>query len=341
MEWLRVVEIGCLDGSTRVLFDDTAERARADYRQYAEEPLRAAIEGGEYRPGLHCADCKLVSLCPRVQQAPGLLGIDGPETRWRSWSVTAGREHAKCARRAYLAALWLPAAELAESAAIRRGRAVHASLEHQHRKVPVERCRSADAPEATDLLRIGDYVLEGTEAALAVQMIGDHAAVCPWRGPSPSAEAAVERSVFVFDQTANVLVTAKIDLLHARDGAWVLRETKTRRAASVVDPLGEYPQLALALVLAASGVTIDGLRIAKVELEFLGGSGPVIVPFYPEDRFTLLRARAIVRQHSEAWRMDTAFKHSVGKHCADCRVARWCADAPEERIGTEKPEGEE
>ena len=339
VELVRVVEVGCLDGSQRVVFNGTAEAARAAYRDYAEEPLRAAIRGGEYRPGGHCADCRLVSVCPAVTQAPGLLGADRPTPWRRTWSVTTSREHSACARREYLSSLHLPGRARPETMAVQRGRAVHAWLERSHGDPEAGGCRAIEPPEPTPSWTFAGFELTGEEAALAVQMIGDHAAVCPVDGASPDTRFEPERSVFVFDRAANALVIAKADLLFLRDGAWVLRETKTTSSASVYDPIARYPQTALAIVLAASGGRLDGLAIGCVELELLTGSGPLRIPFDPRDSYTVRHAREVLRRHAGGWLRDTEFKPDPGPGCASCRWTRWCAEAAD---GTgASPEGEE
>lgn len=326
---VRVTEVGCLDGSHRVLFDGTAEEARAAYRQDAEELLHAVLNGGDYRPGGGCADCRLVSLCPAVPQTPGALQASRGTAWRRSWSVTTSREHSVCARRTYLYSVHLPGDARPEPAAAMRGRAVHAWLERAHRERPAGGCRAAAAPEPEQLRQSAGSRLTRREAALAAQMIGDHAAVCPLVGAPLEARFEPERTVYAFDRTANAFVAVKADLLYLRDGAWVVRETKTTSSFSVFDPITRYPQTALAIVLAAAGVPVDGTAIRHVELELLTGRGPMLIGFDPFDTVTLRRAHESVRARAAGWLGDLEFKPNPGSHCAECRWTAWCAEASE------------
>ena len=93
VRWIRVVEIGCEDASYRLAFEGTAEKAAALYDAHARSRLRAAVTGGEYRPGDGCPDCKLISVCPALPRRPGILGISDASRRVRTWSVTNGRHY--------------------------------------------------------------------------------------------------------------------------------------------------------------------------------------------------------------------------------------------------------
>ena len=65
------------------------------------------------------------------------------------------------------------------------------------------------------------------------------------------------------DTAANVIVTARPDLLYLEDGAWVWREIKSRARPPRpgTDLLEEFPQLALGMILLAentAGGQADG-----------------------------------------------------------------------------------
>jgi hypothetical protein len=87
---VRVVEVGCEDGSHNVLFNDSPDEAVALYNKFARGQVRESVDGGEYRPGYDCADCALVAVCPAVPKRPGFLGIDDRSMPRRSWSATDG-----------------------------------------------------------------------------------------------------------------------------------------------------------------------------------------------------------------------------------------------------------
>ena len=69
----------------------------------------------------------------------------------------------------------------------------------------------------------------------------------------PLGEVRVEPLLTVHDTAANVIVTARPDVLYVEDGSWVWRETKsmTRPPRPGTDLLEEFPQLALGMIMLA------------------------------------------------------------------------------------------
>src|ERR1039457_5722577 len=83
---IRVVEVGCEDGSWQEMFSGSPQKARRYYDEHAKARLSAVTAGGEYRPGDDCAGCKLAGTCPALPSRPGMLGIigTGPVRTWSS-----------------------------------------------------------------------------------------------------------------------------------------------------------------------------------------------------------------------------------------------------------------
>ncbi|WFF08714.1 PD-(D/E)XK nuclease family protein [Micromonospora sp. WMMD1076] len=324
---VRVVEVGCLDGSARVLFDDTRQEAIERYKAVVEEPLTTVTAGGDHRPGYDCVRCVLVDCCPAVPSMPGLLGVSASTEPRRTWSVSTGADNAACPARAYFRSLFLPGdRSVEETPATRRGRAVHHWIEQRHRAIPHRGCRAPDVPGSTRSWTSGGWSVEGKEARLGVQMIGDHSLICPIRGLTDEATLLPEHLIVVFDPEANALVVAKADLLYRDTAGWTLRETKSRRAPGHPG-FTTFPQLALAVLLSAGDVYAEHGTRLRVELERLTSTGPILTGVEVDDPAVRARAQRKVTSLAEGWFADTDYPTKPGKACRDCPFTRWCPDA--------------
>lgn len=321
---VRVVEIGCLDDTANVLFEDTPEAAVDKYQREAEELLRAVAAGSERRPGNDCAKCPLIGMCPAVPSRGGLLGIDDASKPLRTWSLTTTRQHRKCGPIPYFYDLRLPQERNAEqSPAIERGNAVHEWIEAKHLRTPRQACRADDVPDLTREERFADDALQ---AKLGMRMIGDHSLVCPLRDTDQETEVYPEHPVVVYDPAANVVVIAKTDLLYLTAGVWRLRETKTSQYPSEGDLLKKFPQIALAIVFSAEGVLGAGNTVCRVELERLTAHGPTLIEFDVRDPEVVAEARKVVQLEVAGWHADLARATKPGKECRTCVFTRWCPD---------------
>ncbi|MDQ3578798.1 MAG: PD-(D/E)XK nuclease family protein [Actinomycetota bacterium] len=324
---VRIVEVGCADGSANVLFTGTRQDALDRY-SVVEESLTDAVTGSGYLPGYDCARCVLVDICPVVPSMPGLLGVEGGTGPRRSWSVTTARTYDSCPARAYFYQLSLPGDRAVEDTdATRRGKAVHHWIEQRHRADPACACGASDVPNSADSWVSGDHHVEGEQARLGVQMIGDHSLVCPLRGLPADAQVLPEHLVVVFDPTANVVVVAKTDLLYQDADGWVLRETKTQHRPGHGDLFEDYPQLTLATVLSADGLFTEGEVGLRVEIERLTGAGPILTAVEVDDPAIVARARKELTSLVEGWFEDTEHPTKSGTACRDCPFTRWCPDA--------------
>lgn len=324
---VRVVEIGCSDGSHNVLFEGTAQEAHEKYRRDAESVVVAAASGTEYLPGADCGGCDLIGQCPAVPVRPGLLGVDGSGLPRRSWSLSSGRSFDDCPARLVAERLFLPRERAAEdSDYTRRGQAVHAWLEDLHRRLPARACSADEVPSTPDEWSAGRWSVSGEQARLGVQMISDHTLTCALRGPAGDVEAHPERPVVVFDPKANVVVVAKTDLLYRAGDVWKVRETKTVSVLDESDLMAQFPQLALAVVLSIE----DGIRAGepvRVELERLSATGPVVAELNVDDPEIVAAARSVVRARVEAWHASPALTARPGKVCKTCPFNQWCPES--------------
>lgn len=325
---LRVVEIGCEDGSVNILDDVDVDGARQRYRESGQHRAREVVQGGGQRnPGSSCQKCKLVDGCTAVPRADGILGIVERRRPRRTWSVTNGRAYIRCPAQEYLTRLNLPrasAVEYGESAT--RGQAVHTWIEQNHRRQPVRSCTAAEAPFA-DSWQAGPWEVTGSQALLGAQMIGDHALVCPLHHLLPDSPVGVERTVTAYDADANVVVIAKIDLVYRDGPACVLREMKTTEGTDGGDPLARYPQLSLGLLLLAHAVLGDGSANGRVELERLTPAGPVVESFHPTNSDHMEQARQVINNLAASWHADTTARAQPGPECHRCAVSQWCPEA--------------
>src|ERR1019366_6634648 len=67
--WVRVVEVGCGDGSARVLFEGDPDKAQREYEE-ARGRLRATVDSAERRPGRSCSSCRLAPTCLDLRKVP-------------------------------------------------------------------------------------------------------------------------------------------------------------------------------------------------------------------------------------------------------------------------------
>jgi hypothetical protein len=247
--------------------------------------------------------------------------------------MTTARDYRSCHRLPLVKDLQLPSdKEIEYGDAARRGHAVHAVLQKRHGAQHPQVCPTADASLRPDSWQAGGWEVSGAEAELGIQLLGDHHLVCPLRGLPADARILPEHTITAFDPLANVVVTAKVDLVTEQAGFWVLRETKTTSTTTAPDPLIRYPQLALNLLLLHGGALPGGSTRGRVELELLTPSGPVVVRLSPDDPAVLKRSRGVVTDLVRGWRKDTTFSPKDRLlSCPECSVARWCPDA---EVGT-------
>lgn len=329
--WVRVVEVGCGDGSARVLFEGDPDKAQREYEE-ARGRLRATVDSAERRPGRSCASCRLAPTCLDLHKVPGLLGIADATRPRRTLSVTDLRRHEKCPAQEHLRRLRLPRRLDIEygSRAVQRGKAVHKLLEHLHARTPHRRCTLADVPDPRGW-GAGEWHLTGREAELGAQMMARHVAVCPLKYADRDMPLSREPVLAFDDPVSDTVVIAEPDLLYWDGGGRVWRETKTTgyiADRSGKDVLEVYPQAALALVLLAEGALGGDPARSRVELEILRPSGPDLELISAGDPGRVAKAREVIASLAGPWHSDREFTANPGeKRCADCEVAQWCPSA--------------
>ncbi|MFF0579030.1 PD-(D/E)XK nuclease family protein [Streptosporangium saharense] len=328
---VRVVEVGCADGTLSVICDMTPEEADDAFSSTTAPLLDRLLSPPARNVGRDCLDCKIRDDCGLLRRAPGLLDLDGHGLPPRIWSVTAGRYHADCPAKAHFRALQLPDdPSTEEPAAIRQGRAVHAWLRDLHERRPLRPCSPGDLPTEPSRWEAGGYALDGAVAEQAAEMLRHHLRVCPLLGLPPESQVRCERSVVVEDRRANILALADVDMLYQRDGSWVYRELKTTSSAHPVPGpllLWRYPQLALAVLLFESGAIPLGSGSA-IELELLAPHGPDVRLIDPSSPRIREKARSVVRKGSAAWHEDDLYPPAPDERtCGACSYRYFCPSA--------------
>src|ERR1700677_3959378 len=217
---VRVVEIGLLDGSCAVLFEGTPEEAEGLYRTHTHDRIRAVSSGRSADPGTVCGDCKLITACDSLPRLPGLLGISDPAAPLRRWSVTNGRHYDRCPAQDHLLRLHLPKENEYGPEAV-RGQAVHEWLATNHGGGFNAVCTIWDIPPVPDDWTGGRWHVTGDQARYGAQMLASHADVCPFHRSGQITQVRVEPELTFHDAAANVVVTARPDLMYTDDGAGV------------------------------------------------------------------------------------------------------------------------
>lgn len=195
---VRVLQVSCVDGAERVRFDGTPAEAERLYAERGRPALRAlSSHTGARVPGPDCAPCKLHRGCDEPAQVPGLLGFRDRSRPRRTWSVEAGLRHRVCPASAHLHDLGLP------GEAPSRETVVRAHLARAHARPPHRPCTSgiwAPDPSVADLLAV-------------------HANTCALHTVTTGAPVHAGLRLPLQDPLADVLVLARVDLLHQEEGS--------------------------------------------------------------------------------------------------------------------------
>lgn len=324
---IRVAEVNLVLGSYEELFRGSPDDARRYFDAHGRDEVARLARGGAAKPGSDCGDCKLVASCDAVPIVPGLLGLPALQVPRRTMSASNLRYYRSCPAQAHLRSLHLPAkSEYDEASTL--GQAVHAWLDLRHREGGP--CRAEDAP--TGEWAAGPWAVTGDHARRGIEMISRHRETCPFQHVPTITDVRIEPLLAVYDPTAEIVVMAKPDMLYVDDDVLVWRELKTtakeRRFDSAKDPLDRNPQLALAVLLLASGALRPAGSDSRVELEVLRADGADLQLIDSTDAERIAKAREIIREYALPWRRDETFAARPGENCRWCPVSRWCPSFP-------------
>ena len=157
-------------------------------------------------------------------------------------------------------------------------------------------------------------------------MLAQHAAVCPLEGLDAGERVLVQHQVACYDPKSDLVIIAVPDLLYTRDGGWVWRETKTssRHLYEGEPLLRRYPQLALALVMIATGALGGELSRSRVEFELLHADDLSFEELDPSRPQIVSDAREVLASLARSWAEDSLYQAAPGRHCHGCEALEWC-----------------
>lgn len=334
-ERVRVYSAGLAEGRIRLLratgTDASADWSAAEIRDLHEQHvvprLGRVLDGRERIAGADCAGCKVLFECSAVPRAPALLAVPPPARprKRRTVSVSDLRAHHDCPARYHLTRVLKLPNSVRENEAVRRGRAVDSWLNARH--------ASADAPPCHEVpLPAHLPGLTDDELAPALGMLQAHRARCPLDNPAAT-QLRPQHRVTAHDPQADVLVIASCDLVYEERGGVVIRETKTSAfpPSSRAVLLEKHPQLALLVLLLASGVLGGDPRRSRVELENLRPDGAALEEFDPGDEATVEHARTVLASYTVPWSAETRYDAAPrpGYDCTGCEALSWCATGKE------------
>ncbi|MBA8928829.1 hypothetical protein BC739_006046 [Kutzneria viridogrisea] len=321
-ERVRVVVFGAMSPVAEQFPEWTVEQVRQRAQNEVAPRLIAVVDGTERRAGGDCAQCMLTSGCvalPSVDLLPDVPAVPGPK---RALSVTDLRHYRSCpARYHLLMQLHIRDVETVESQPIVVGRAVDTALRDRHTGASQHRRCGPDQP-----LDGAVTALSEESRSTASRMLAQHSALCPL--PDVEEHDGEPRNlVVVHDERLGVVFIAAPDLLYPRSGGWVWRETKTSMHRLPRDRplLQQVPQLALAVLMLASGALGRDAARSRVELEQLRPNGCALEELDPGNPVVVAEAREVIGGMVSPLLADTAYEPTPGRDCAGCEVRRWCA----------------
>ncbi|MEU8004231.1 PD-(D/E)XK nuclease family protein [Catellatospora sp. NPDC049111] len=324
---VRLVDVGCTDGSVRPLADWSADEVEEEFARHTKSALDRAITATSTQPGASCVNCKALSGCTALPRTPQLLTIAaaGPAQR-RSVSVSDLRAYADCPAKFLLTRQLKLKSKQPENAAIRRGRAVDAWLNRRHQTDPASPCRRPITPAELLAHATPEAPLHAEDAEKAAQMLRQHVYVCPLVGLAPTEQVRVQDTVSCYIPELNLVVLATPDLLHTRNGGWVWRETKTSGSGLFEGKplLAQYPQLALAILMINAGALGGDVSRSRVELELLTADDAVLEELDPSRTRVVDEARSVISDLADPWLKEAAYDPLPGRACQSCEALDWC-----------------
>ena len=324
--WVRVVEIGCVDGSIAVLFDDTPEQALSAYTGVVRNRAGALTEEDHVVPCSACGDCKTAGSCRALVPLDGLLGQVGRGHQSRSISPSELAKYAECPGRWLMESCAHLPKDPAGSEASERGRAVHDWLKAAHRRGTG--CEPADLPVPGGHLGLATGVLDAHAYAVAYPFLLQHVGRCPLSEPGVTV-VSVEGAVRGYDHDAEVVPVARPDLMYRRDDLLVVREVKTKEIpfASREEVFDRHLQIPFTLRMLESGLLAQhNCTTGVVEAEVITAGDQFVWEWRTDDPATMAVAASEVERVADDWHHDATWQTTPGPQCGSCPVRQWCPD---------------
>jgi len=324
---VRVIEIGAVDGSLKVLLDDTAAEARSQFLAHGRDLARAAAEDDHVVACRSCGDCKTAGSCRALVSVDGVLGQSDRGYSSRSVSAKDLDQYALCH------AQWLLDSELhllpddeGGDGSV-RGLAVHKWLRAAHaRGVP---CTDADLPQPGSGLGPGEGVLTEDEYETAYPFLVQHPRNCPLGGDTDLVLA--DENVYGYDHHAEVVPAMRPDLMYRVGDRLVIREFKTAGQpyeAGRDEAYNRSLQVPFGIVMLKAGLLRHHAATSgAMEFELLTREQSFVWTWEADSPAVANVAAGDVGRAVTDWHVDHTWETKPGPHCAWCPVRRWCPDS--------------
>lgn len=322
---IRVVEIGCKDGSTTIKFDGDAGDARTAFDAVARARAAEICEADHVVQSWECGDCKAAGSCAALPAVDGFLGQDARGVASRSVSPADLERYATCPAQWLMVKENLPG-DSEETPSSARGRIVHAWLATAHRRGTA--CTRADLPATDGAATIGDLSLTAEEYSTAKPFLLNHIDVCPLAGDDCRL-VSVEEAVRGYDHDAEVVVAMTPDLVYQRGESLVFHEVKTTQnpPGSRDEALDAFLQVPFALRMLDSGVVASWhAGRGTAELEVVSAEGASVWTWQTTDAMDMLVAASRLELIANEWHTDITWQTRPSPACSWCAVRRWCPD---------------
>ncbi len=322
---IRVVEIGCGDGSTLVILDETIEALRRLYRSDAMAKVQEIVGQDHAHPSKACGSCQLALVCDELVPLDGVLRATSSGAGLRSVSVSDLQSYETCP------AQWLGKQELhlpredSIGEAAQRGINVHRWLEWAHGRGRA--CSAADLPEDVDASEFPEKRTQN-EYQQARALLLHHIDNCAVTG-APGEELIVEETIRGLDHLAGAVVAAKPDMIVRRGSHLAVREFKTGQGLPEDEDaaFSQNLQIPFMIVMLNAGLMEHlGVTSAQVELEALAPSGSRVFTWDAADAETVRYAEQEVRRATAGWHTDRTWAPKPNGLCPSCPVRRWCPE---------------
>ena len=336
-ETVRIREIGVLDGSQKLVFQQATNQTPIIDGQFIQS-IEKRLAGGSQKVTSECLKCKASSVCPSLPTHPGLLGVLHAVKQIKSFSPAKLSSYQRCSHAYFLQhELSLPAVPKPKTPQQERGILTHAWIEAAHQRN--HKCRKSDLPTSKALGPIAEGLnWTSHQALLCEEYLSQHISSCP---VTENTEVAHEVEMWVLDSDSQVLLGTRSDLIYFKKDTLFWRETKsTDKQYEILDSnfLEVFPQLSLAIVLMSRIKNLPNLpahwnQATKriVELELLTTSDSRLIQFDIFDSEISNLAWRKLAQAADQWINDEEFVPGDNPPCNWCSVAAWCQFANTEK----------
>jgi hypothetical protein len=329
-ERIRIREIGVLDGSQKLIYDQLVNELELDNRQLLNL-VEKRLNGGSQKVSTECLKCKANTVCPALPTKAGLLGVINRAERIKSFSPSKLNSYLRCNHAYFLQhELALHSIPKISTSAQERGMLIHQWIEHAHSRNI--KCSKADLPSKNSLGPVAQHLgWSINQAEVTIEYLNQHLKVCPIINQG---ESIHEVDMWVMDSDAWVLVGTRPDLIYIDKKYLVWREIKTtdkKLDLSLDSYLDMFSQIPLAIVLMSRVKKLpnlpnnyNDLSERRVELEIITKDDAQVIKFDISDNSLTALAWQKLAQQADRWIIDKDFTPAQNAPCQWCAVSQWC-----------------